>query len=39
MAEGGVYNVDVLGFEDREGQALLVERVILEDLRPGLPSR
>ncbi len=34
-----LYHVDVLGLEDRRGQILLVERVILEDLRPGLPSR
>ncbi len=39
MAQEGLYHVDVLGLEDWRGQILLVERVILEDLRPGLPSR
>ncbi len=38
MAQEGFYHVDVLGLEDQRGR-LLVERVILEDPRPGLPSR
>ncbi len=38
MAKEGLYTVDVLGLEDQRGRSL-VERVILEDPRAGLPSR
>ena len=33
MAEEGLFNMDIMGIGDEEGQVLLVERVVLRGLR------